>query len=167
MEAADAEVFKRDGLWGRGEAPDISPVEQTSQPFQISYDYTREKYGQWDNRRITPPMPPVGWELAPGVKQIKPADDVEIGSPGDQVYHSAVQFPAGWTLYPPTGVDLKEDWAEYHASYVFRDGTYTAERRLMIKKNKIPLDQWDKYLAFRRGIYADEERTAVLTSPGQ
>ena len=153
------------GFGGEVKTPDISPIEQTSQPFQIAYDYSREKYGQWDDRRITPPMPPVGWELAPGVKQIKPADDVEIGSPGDQVYHTAVQIPAGWTLYPPTGVDLKEDWAEYHSSYVFKDGTYTAERRLVMKKDKIPLDQWDKYLAFRRGIFEDEERTALLVNP--
>ncbi len=155
------------GFGGEVKPPDVSPVEQTSQPFQISYDYTREKYGQWDDRRITPPMPPTGWELAPGLKQTKPADDVEIGSPGDQMYHTTVQIPAGWKLFPPAGIDVSEDWAEYHSSYVFKDGTYTAERHMVMKKNKVPLDQWDKYLAFRRAVYEDEERTALLVNPGQ
>lgn len=152
------------GFAGEVKTPDVSPIEQTSKPFQFSYDYTREKYGDWDEHRITPPMPPVGWELAPGVKQIKPADDVEIGSPGDQVYTASVQLPAGWTVIPPANVDLKEAWAEYHATYNFKNGTFFAERRLLTKENKIPLDQWDKYLAFRRAIFEDEVRTTPIIS---
>lgn len=154
------------GFAGEVKTPTVSPIEQLSQPFSIAYDYTREKYGEWDDHRITPPLPPTGWELAPGVKQIKPADDIDIGSPGDQEFHSTVQLPAGWTMYPPAGVDLKEDWAEYHSSYVFKDGTYTADRRMVMKKDKIPLAQWDKYLDFRRAIYADEIRMTALIGPG-
>jgi hypothetical protein len=152
------------GFAGEVKTPDVSPIEQTGKPFQFSYDYTREKYGDWDEHRITPPMPPVGWELAPGVKQIKPADDVEIGSPGDQVYTASVQLPAGWTVIPPANVDLKEAWAEYHATYNFKNGTFFAERRLLTKENKIPLSQWDKYLAFRRAIFEDEVRTTPIIS---
>ncbi|HUN84759.1 MAG TPA: DUF3857 domain-containing protein [Terracidiphilus sp.] len=150
------------GFAGEVKTPDVSPIEQTSQPFRFSYDYTREKYGDWEEHRITPPMPPVGWELAPGVKQIKPADDVEIGSPGVQMYTASVQLPAGWTLIPQTNVDLNETWAEYHATYSFKNGTYSAERRLVTKENKIPLNQWDRYLAFRRAIYEDEVRTTPI-----
>jgi len=151
------------GFGGQVKPPDVSPVEKTSDPFHISYDYTREKFGDWDNHRISPPMPAVGWELAPGVKQIKPADDIDIGSPGDQDYRATVQIPAGWNLFPPSNVDLKEDWAEYHSTYSIKDGVYTAERRLLTKKDKMPLDQWDKYLAFRRAIYDDEVRMTPIT----
>jgi hypothetical protein len=64
-----------------------------------------------------------------------------------------------------------DDWAEYHAKYEFSDGAFTAERHLLVKKDKVPLSDWDKYLDFRRGIYADEERTepilhAGFTDPG-
>ncbi|HLY42608.1 MAG TPA: DUF3857 and transglutaminase domain-containing protein [Terracidiphilus sp.] len=152
------------GFAGEVKTPDVSPIEQTSQPFQFSYDYTREKYGEWEERRISPPMPPVGWELAPGVKQIKPADDVEIGSPGDQLYSATVQLPAGWAVIPPRNVDLKESWAEYRATYSFKNGAYTAERRVVTRQNKVPLDQWDKYLAFRRAIYADEVQMTPIIS---
>jgi len=137
-------------------------VEQTGEPFHFSYDYKREKYGDWDNHRITPPMPPVGWELAPGVKQTKPADDVDLDSPGEQEYRAAVELPKGWTIFPPPSVDMKEDWAEYHATYAFKDGVFSAERRLLIKKDKVPLADWDKYLAFRRSVYDDEARMTPL-----
>ncbi len=67
----------------------VSSVEQTAQPFQFSYDYKREKLSQWDDRRISPPLPPVGSELVPGVKVTRPADDVDLGSPGELVYKSS------------------------------------------------------------------------------
>lgn len=154
------------GFGGEVQDPQVSPIEQTSQPLELSFDYTREKFGEWDDRRITPPMPPSGWELVPGVKQTKPADDIDIDSPGDQDYTAKVEIPAGWVLFPPQAVDLTEDWAEYHASYSFKDGVFTAERRLIVKKDKVPLADWDKYLAFRRSIYEDESRTEAIMNPG-
>lgn len=159
-------VSNYSGFAGEVKNPEVSPIEQTSQPLRFSYDYTREKFGEWDSHRIVPPMPPVGWELGPGVIQKKPADDVEIGSPGEQVYTSSVQVPAGWTVYPPKGSNLVEDWAEYHATYEFKDGTFSAERRLLTKKNKVPLDQWDKYLAFRRAIFEDESLMSPILPTG-
>jgi len=153
------------GFGGDVKEPEVSAVEKTSEPFDIAYDYSREKYGEWDDRRISPPMPPVGWELIPGVKQIKPVDDIEIGSPGEQVYDSTIELPEGWHVFAPIGTDLKEDWAEYHSKYSFSNGKYTAERRLVFKAEKIPLTDWDKYLKFREAIYNDSNRMATLTSP--
>ncbi len=153
------------GFGGEVKEPEVSAVEKTAEPFHFVYDYTREKYGEWDDRRIGPPMPPVGWELMPGVKQIKPVDDIEIGSPGEQVYASTIQLPDGWRLFPPDGADLNEDWAEYHSKYSFSNGKFTAERRLVFKKGKIPLADWDKYVKFREAIYADSSRMATLTGP--
>ena len=154
------------GLGGEVKEPDISAIEQTGQPLHISYDYTREKFGEWDAHRISPPMPPVGIELAPGVKQIKPADDIDLGSPGLLEYSSTVQLPSGWSVFPAQSTDVSEDWAEYHATYAFKDGSLTANRQLLVKKNKVPLDQWDKYLAFRRAIYDDEVRMDPVMVPG-
>ena len=154
------------GFAGEVSNPVLSPVEQTGSPLTVSYDYTREKYGDWENHRISPPFPAFGWELTPGIKQIKPADDIEIGSPGEAVYVASVQLPPNWVILPPQNVDLKEDWAEFHATYSVTDGTFHAERRLITTKDKIPLAAWDKYLAFRRAMYADAARMAVLSAPG-
>ncbi|HEY2472595.1 MAG TPA: DUF3857 and transglutaminase domain-containing protein [Terracidiphilus sp.] len=154
------------GFAGEVKDPEVSPIEDTAQPLHFSYDYSREKYGDWDDHRITPPLPPVGNELAPGVVQKKPADDVELGSPGEADYSASIQLPKGWSAFPPQNTNLVEDWAEYHSSYSFKDGKFSAERRLITKKNKVPLDQWDKYLAFRRAIFEDEVRMTPIAGPG-
>ena len=153
------------GFAGEVSNPQFSEIEQISLPLQISYDYTREKFGEWDDHRIFPAMPGTGWSLSPGVKEKKPADPPEIGSPGEQVYISNITLPKDWFMVPPEGIDLKEDWAEYHSTYSLEKySVFTAERRLVIKKNKVPLEDWEKYLAFRRKIYADEVQTAYLQS---
>jgi hypothetical protein len=143
------------GFGGETGQPEVSQVEQTSEPFHFGFDYTRQKYSEWEDRRINPPMPGVGWELAPGTREVKPADDVELGSTGEQDYKTSVQMAPGWVVTTPIGIDLKEDWAEYHSSYNFANGTFTAERKLVMKKDKIPLADWDKYRAFREAIYTD------------
>jgi len=158
-------VSSNQGFVGEVSNPEASAIEQTGHAIQYGYDYKCEKFGQWNWRRISPPMPSVGWELGPGVKQIKPADDVEIGSPGDLIYTSSIQLPTGWSLVPPPRADVTEDWAEYHSKYAFADGKFTAERRLVVKKDKVPLDQWEKYLAFRRAIYDDQDRMTGLNIP--
>jgi hypothetical protein len=108
----------------------------------------------------------MGGELPPGIKENKPADDPELGATGETVYQATVELPDGWTMEPPRGVDIVEDWAEYHSTYAFTNGVFTAERRLLIKRNKVPLDQWDEYIAYRRRI-GEDLNTQVLIAPGK
>jgi hypothetical protein len=150
------------GFGGEVSNPQISDIEQIGKPLELSYDYTREKFGEWDDHRIFPAMPPTGWSLSPGVKEKKPADDVDIGSPGEQVYVSNITLPKGFMLVPERDVDLKQDWAEYHSTSTFVNGVYHAERRLVFRQDKVPLADWDKYLDFRRAIYADEDANVYL-----
>src|SRR5262249_18324020 len=42
----------------------VTPPDDIDKPFEISYDYERKKYGDWDNRQITPALPPMGIEIA-------------------------------------------------------------------------------------------------------
>jgi len=52
-----------------------SIAENTDQPFRFGYDYTRKNYSDWENRRITPPLPPFGIEVATDGEK-KPDDSV-------------------------------------------------------------------------------------------
>ena len=161
-------IANSEGYAGEVSNPQVSAVERIAEPFQFSCDYTREKYDQWkdsvSSHWISPPLPVMGIELAPGVKEKKPGDDPELGSIGETVYHAAMQLPEGWSMVPPKDADLKEDWLEYHAKYSFKDGTFTANRSLLIKKTAVPLEQWEKYLAFRRSMF-DDMNDQVLISP--
>ncbi len=158
------------GYGGEASNPEISEVEQIDRPLVMSLDYTREKYYQWDDRDtkhwISPPLPPMGGELAPGTKEKKPADNPTLGAPSKTVYVSTLQLPPGWTMNPPRDVDIDEDWLEYRATYSFKDGIFTAERSLVVKKSEVSLSQWDRYLAFRREMFEDWSRQ-MLISPSR
>jgi hypothetical protein len=164
-------IAQMEGYAGEIANPLVSEVEQTDRPFQFSFDYTREKYYQWNDHDIShwisPPLPAMGGELAPGVKEKKPADDPELGYTGKTVYLAKMQLPAGWLMTAPDNVDLKEDWFEYHAKYSFKDGIFSAERVSWVKKATIPLADWDKYLAFRRGMFDDWNRQVLIAPPNQ
>ncbi|MGA9127518.1 MAG: DUF3857 domain-containing protein [Terracidiphilus sp.] len=162
-------IANSEGYAGEVSNPQVSDVEKIAEPFHFSYDYTREKYDQWkDNvssHWITPPLPAMGGELAPGVKEKKPGDDPELGSIGETIYHAVLKLPEGWSMIPPKDADLKEDWLEYQAKYSFNDGTFTTDRRLLVKKTAVPLEQWEKYLAFRRGIFEDFNNQVLISPP--
>jgi hypothetical protein len=155
------------GYGGEVSNPQVSEVEQIGQPLHFSFDYSREKYYQWNDHDtthwISPPVPAMGGELAPGVKEKKPADDPDLGATGKTTYHATMQLPTGWTMDPPKDVDLSEDWLEYHAKYSFKDGTFTAERSTQVKKTRVPLDQWDKYLALRRAMFDDWNHQTLIS----
>jgi hypothetical protein len=159
-------IVRSQGYGGETSDPQISDVEKIGQPFVISFDYTRDKYFQWDNSRasqwISPPLPPIGGELPPGTNEKKPVDNPNLGSSGKTVYHSRLRLPPGWTMTPPKDVDIKEDWLEYRASYSFNNEIFTAERSLTVKETEVPLDQWERYLAFRRGMFEDWSREVLI-----
>lgn len=159
-------IAKAQGYGGETSDPKISDVEQIGSPFVISFDYTREKYYQWDDSRathwISPPLPPMGGELAPGANEKKPGDNPALGSPGKTVYHADLRLPPGWTVTPPKDVDINEDWLEYRATYSFKGGVLTAERSLFVKEQEVPLSQWERYLAFRRGMFKDWDREVLI-----
>jgi hypothetical protein len=163
-------IAQMEGYGGEVSNPQVSDVEQTGQPFQFSFDYTREKFHEWNDHDtshwIDPPLPAMGGELGPGVKEKRPADEPELGYTGKTAYLAKVQLPAGWSMTPPDNVDLKEDWLEYHAKYSFKDGTFTAERVSLVKKANVPLVDWEKYLAFRRGMFDDWNHTVLIAPPG-
>jgi TPR repeat protein len=159
-------IVRSQGYGGETSNPQVSDVEQIGRPLVISFDYTRDKYYQWEDNRAThwilPPLPLMGGELPPGTNEKKPADSPALGSPGKTVYHADLRLPPGWTITLPKNVGIHEDWLDYRAVYSFRNGIFTAERAMVVKKQELPLEQWERYLAFRRGIFEDWDREALI-----
>ncbi|HLN99826.1 MAG TPA: tetratricopeptide repeat protein, partial [Pyrinomonadaceae bacterium] len=149
------------GFAGEVSAVDASPPDDIDQLFRFSYDYTRKNYGDWENRRVTLPLPPFGIELS-GTEEKKPTEPPFLGSPGERVSQARIELPSGSTAIIPEKVDVTQDFAEYHATYSFTNGTLTAERRLVIKKAEVPLIAWDKYQNFRKVVTDDRDRWIQL-----
>ena len=162
-------VAGSEGYAGEVSNPQVSEVEKIGDPFQFSYDYTREKYYQWNDKDsshwISAPLPPMGGEMAPGEKEKKPGDDPDLGYTTKTVYHASMELPKGWSMEPPKDTDLTEDWLEYHSKYSFKDGVFTADRIALVKMSQVPLDQYDKYVAFRRGMFEDLNHQVLIFPP--
>ena len=162
-------ILHGQGFGGEITAPKISPPEELDTAFSVEMDYSRDKYYQWkeseNSHWVDAATPPMGGELAPGIKQIKPVDEVDLGALGRNVFNSSLTIPKDWTITLPPNVDIVEDWAEYHAQYSFRDGALYELRTMVIKKNRVPQVDWEKYLSFRRRLFADENALALIAPP--
>jgi tetratricopeptide (TPR) repeat protein len=150
-----------------GEVSDVSTssVEDIDQPFRISYKYERKDYGDWANRRTSPPLPVL---YLPDIKEGKamPTAPIWLGVPGEVKFHSSMGVPKDYNLDVPKNVDLKEDFAEYHASYALKDGALITDRRLVISVSEVPIAQYEKYKAFRKQVDDDHDVQIALTHSG-
>ncbi|HKC70086.1 MAG TPA: tetratricopeptide repeat protein, partial [Terriglobales bacterium] len=153
------------GFGGEVSAVTASTPEDTAQPFHFAYDYTRKEYSDWKDRLITPPMPPFGIEARPENDK-KPTEPVILGAPGEVVHRARVELPSGYAPKLPKNLDLTTDFADYHSTYSLKDGVLTAERRLVLKKYKIPLAEWDSYRNFGKSV-ADDEDTWIDLNGGK
>ncbi len=142
------------GLGYSGTVSDVgaSTPEAISEPFHFSYSYNRNDYPTWkSDRQFTVPglpfyMPPV-------------RDDAKypiwLGSPLETVSDSKVELPKGYKPLVPSNVDLKYDFAEYHASYSQDQGVLIAKRRLLIKLHEVPVAKFDEYRSLLKNLGND------------
>ncbi len=146
-----------------GTVSDISasPPEAISEPFHLSYSYNRKDYPDWKtDQRITVPgvpffMPPVRDDAS---------YPVWLGSPQEAVSDSRVELPKGYKPQLPPNVDLKYDFAEYHASYSEDQSVITAKRRLLVKLREVPVAEFDDYRNFLKNMNNDVNRYVYTTS---
>jgi len=142
----------------------VDDPDATQQPFHIAYDYLRKKYGDWDNRQITPPSPGIPINLVDEDKQ--PTSPIQAGSAGTTVYTGEVTLPAGDTVVEPSNLDLKTSFAEYHAKYSVTERKFSAERKLILFKKEVPVEDWQKYVAFQKELKEDFGHMSLIAVSG-
>jgi len=64
----------------------------------------------------------------------------------------------------PRNVDLKEDFADYHASYAVKDGVLTTERVFIVKLREVPVSEYEAYKKFSKAVADDHELYIPLSS---
>ena len=146
-------IVNTEGFGGDVSNVTASSPEDTSKPFEFSYDYTRKKYSDWDNHRLTAPLPPTGLEGA-SIQEKKPADPVQLGGLGELVYTAKITLPSD-VVKLPSDVSLKESFADYDSNYTHGGDVLIAKRRLKIKENEVPLADWDDYKKFSKALSDD------------
>lgn len=150
------------GLGYAGTVSDVSASmpETLGEPFHFSYSYNRKDYPDWTNHQFTVPghpfyMPPVRDDAN---------EPVWLGPGVETVSEARVQLPKGYKPEAPSDVDLKYDFAEYHASYTQDQGTLSAKRRLVIKMHEVPLAELNDYRHFLKAMQNDVWRYVQTSS---
>ena len=152
---------------GAGFGGDVSEIEAgspeaTSEPYRISYKYTRKDYPDWANHRITAPVGFVGFpEIKEDEKRTQP---ILLGAPDEITSMARVELPKGYTPRLLAGVDLVRDFAEYHSSYGFKDGVFAAEVRIIVKKREVPLSALDDYKSFQKATSDNQNLYTELSN---
>jgi tetratricopeptide (TPR) repeat protein/transglutaminase-like putative cysteine protease len=147
-----------------GTVTDVSSSipEKTSEPFRFSYKYDRKEIGDWDNKRMTAALPPMGLPVLNDEYQ-KSGEPVRLDAPNEVNYTADIQSPPSYVPTLPENVDLSSDFAEYHSKYSLKDGVLHTERRLVVKKNEVPAQSYSAYRDFTQKISDDESSWIVFT----
>jgi tetratricopeptide (TPR) repeat protein/transglutaminase-like putative cysteine protease len=152
------------GFAGDVSAVDISDLADINKPLVLAYDYKREKFGDWDNHRISMPLPPTGLEGAEDSKE--PEQPVFLGAIGSLSYEAQIQLPSGYTATLPSNLSLSEDFADFRATYEAKDGMLTVTRTVTIKKSEVPITAWARYQKFSKAI-GDDHGSWITLSNGK
>ncbi len=140
---------------------EVEDLEKIDKPLHYSYEYQRKNYSDWEGRKITPPVPPLGF--GPGEEAEKPRESFWAGAPGKLTYRASVQLPKGYSIEVPQDVTVTSPFAEYSAHYSLKVGILTAERKMVIKQAKVSPEEWSQYQTFSKGVRVDQTRFLSLT----
>jgi tetratricopeptide (TPR) repeat protein/transglutaminase-like putative cysteine protease len=136
----------------------------TSQPIELTYDYSRHPYGEWDDHRIVPLFPALEFTALDSETTV-PQEDIQLGAPRTLKAVSHIRLPAGFDADLPDPIHVKTDFATFDKTYLFQNGEIIAERDIVILKNKVPKTEWKKYLSFTKDISLSGESWIQLLGP--
>ncbi len=144
------------GLGFGGEVRDVTVTspEKTDQPFHLTYKYTRKDFGDWPNRRIVAPEPLISLP-APTDEELLPTGPIWLGPPTEIHFRSELELPGGYRPMVPDAIHLKDDFAQYDATYEFRDGKFISDRQLKTLMREVPADEREQYKKFAKTIQDD------------
>ena len=134
----------------------MTPPDELDKPFELSYDYVRKDYSDWEHHQITPPLPPLGLEIVKGGKEIKPLEPVLLGGVGRITYRARVELPPGYSPTAPADCHLSESFADYSDVTRIEKGVLTTTRELVVKAPEVALSDWEKYSKFGHELADDE-----------
>jgi tetratricopeptide (TPR) repeat protein/transglutaminase-like putative cysteine protease len=159
------QISYRLGFSGDVSAVTASDPADIEKPFTFSYEYKREKVGDWDNHQFVAPFPPIGLE-AFASEQAKPDQPVFLGAPGTITYKGEIELPAGFMVVTPKDLELTEPFADFESKYEMKPAGLTVSRRLLIKMPYVSIAAWDSYQKMAKAIDVDWRSYITLSEKG-
>jgi tetratricopeptide (TPR) repeat protein len=149
------------GFSGTTSHAEVSRPDDTAEPLTISYDYKREKAGDWDNYKIIPQLSPI--LLSKPDEKEPPVRAIQLGVPRTETSTSQIKLPDGWGVELPEAVHAKCSYATYDKTYRFDKGTLYAERRIEVLQDKVPVNDWKSYEKWADAVDLGNEQYVQLT----
>ena len=141
----------------------LSPIDDTDEPFRIEYSYNRKEFGDWENRQITLPCPPMSLPDPPSEADTpKHPKPIQLGSPLEALNSGNMKLPSNSHPHLLPSLDLHEPFADYHTAYSVSNGILHFERRLSIKTREVTPAQFVSYRKFTKAITDDETTFITL-----
>ncbi len=140
----------------------VSSPEATDEPFNFKYAYTRKDYPDFPDV-IRPPLPTLNLaQLSDDAG--KGSEPIHLGSPGRYLVNAKIELPGDLRPRLAAAVDIKRDFAEYHASYSWASGVLHAERRMRVNMREIPRTRSGEYRSFWKAVNDEQESLMSLSS---
>lgn len=156
------------GLGYSGTVSDVNATaaDVTTEPFHFSYSYNRKDFPDWSNHQLTVPGHPFYLPQARDDSK----EPLWIGPLTETISDSKIEVPKEYTPQVPLDVDLKYDFAEYHAKYSLEGGAIRVKRRMLSKMHEVPVAELDDYRTFFKNVRNDVDRyvqtsSSAATSP--
>ncbi|HLI62963.1 MAG TPA: tetratricopeptide repeat protein, partial [Terriglobales bacterium] len=148
-----------------------SDPSDTDNPLTVNFDITENNYFDWSAAESKFVLPLGAIPLPSGDEQDDDSvstEPIKLGAVREDQTDVKITFPSNYQVHPPLNVDVKRDYAEYHAAYKYDAGQFTSHRTLKVMTSELPPSRSEDYAAFRRVIAADEAQAVALTnqSPG-
>jgi len=139
------------GFGGKVSEVTADPPEATDTAFHIRYQYVRETYGDWPNRRVPAPLPAILLPEAPAVTEKNP-EPLDLGTPTEISMRATMKLPEDSTPQLPRSRDLNQEFATFHSSTTFSEATLRVERLYEPKVRAIEAAQFEAYRKFRQSL---------------
>ena len=141
-----------------------SDPSDTDDPLTVDFDVTANNYFDWSaaESRFILPLGSIHLPSDDDEDDDSSNERLKLGAIRDDQADVKISFPARYKVHPPIDVDVKRDYAEYHAGYKFDAGQLSAHRVLKVAMAQIPQSRSEDYAAFRRVINADEAQQIRL-----
>jgi hypothetical protein len=153
-------IAKGIGFAGTTSNPEVTRPTDMMQPFKLSFDYKREKAGDWEHLRTLPEVVPARF---PQVTEMEPpVRAIQLGVPQTETSTSAMKLPDGWSAVLPPAVHAKCDYATYDMTYRLENGTVYADRKIVVLAKKVPVSDWRAYKALVDMVNPGKERYIQL-----
>ncbi|HEV2275329.1 MAG TPA: DUF3857 domain-containing protein [Acidobacteriaceae bacterium] len=137
-----------------------------SLPIILTYDYTRQPYGDWESRRIVPAFPALEFNALQSSDRAPPTD-IQLGAPRTLIAICRIRLPQGYRTDLPDPVHVKTDFATFDKTYGFDGKEIVIERNIVVLKDKLPKTEWKRYEAFTKEIGLEGEPWIQLIQPSK